>query len=504
MPIINISVKNKIAQSENNEFIVCNNSDYELLFDFDNEWEKYESKTATVTLSDGTYIAVLFEGNICKLPPLPNTTFCMIGVCATKQLENATMSISTSVSTVVNCFETQLDDEGNALPPDHDIYLQILAKLNSLEISGGGGTNVTVNGEVQTTWNADTKLDRITDVKGANWVYCINSAGQDVHRKVATNDSNIGSGVVPCYLANTASNYGVTDKGYSIATSEPINDYHATPKKYVDDGLSGKVDKLEPLSTAAVYTQETNGTIGLKRYSFGNYNPDGVLAQYEKPNKPYNEPVGVLKSGTPTTDWECTPKKYVDDNFVGKIEKTSKVLVYTNDNNDTDATTHYLANSTSYYQPYNIPMIYGASGGGSAPSNGYLITNTPKNDYHCANKTYVDEKFSSVSGGSGIEYFDWYTGSDNNPNLNDYNILSILIYVENMDTAGINNYVLPYCETSFEQLFQHLIYAWGLVQVSYRVENLNNQIEIEIYSPDNSVDTSILDCQVIGIYAIKK
>ena len=77
-------------------------------------------------------------------------------------------------------------------------------------------------------------------------------------------------------------------------------------------------------------------------------------------------------------------------NKVDKVEKGSKVLVYTNDDNSGQTTTHYLGNTNANYAPYNIPMIYGATGGGSAPV-GYLITNTPAKDYHCANKKFVME-----------------------------------------------------------------------------------------------------------------
>jgi hypothetical protein len=60
-------------------------------------------------------------------------------------------------------------------------------------------------------------------------------------------------------------------------------------------------------------------------------------------------------------------------------------LVYTNDK----ARKHYLASNIYDYKAYNVPMIYGATGG-ELQVGGYLLTNTPNNPYHCANKKYVD------------------------------------------------------------------------------------------------------------------
>ena len=47
MPNISITVKNKVARADR-VIIVCDNSDYTAVFDFDDEWSAYDTKTARV------------------------------------------------------------------------------------------------------------------------------------------------------------------------------------------------------------------------------------------------------------------------------------------------------------------------------------------------------------------------------------------------------------------------------------------------------------------------
>lgn len=46
MPDINISVQNKIAVQTNKTEYICDNSDFIIKFNFDAEWDAYDSKTA--------------------------------------------------------------------------------------------------------------------------------------------------------------------------------------------------------------------------------------------------------------------------------------------------------------------------------------------------------------------------------------------------------------------------------------------------------------------------
>ena len=81
MPIINITVREKIAHTIGNPHIVCGNSDYVVHFDFDAEWDAYETKTARF-IWGGKYTDVLFEGTECPVPVIMDAYGVLVGVYA--------------------------------------------------------------------------------------------------------------------------------------------------------------------------------------------------------------------------------------------------------------------------------------------------------------------------------------------------------------------------------------------------------------------------------------
>lgn len=80
MPVINISVENKIAEADGTLY-VCDNSDFVAKFAFDAEWEAYENKTARFCYNN-SYVDVVFTGNECPVPIISGTYFFNIGVYA--------------------------------------------------------------------------------------------------------------------------------------------------------------------------------------------------------------------------------------------------------------------------------------------------------------------------------------------------------------------------------------------------------------------------------------
>ena len=98
------------------------------------------------------------------------------------------------------------------------------------------------------------------------------------------------------------------------------------------------------------------------------------------------------------------------DTKVDKVDTLTgtKVLIYTTDydgSTPSASTTnvHYLGNTENNFRPYAIAMVYGTTAGRTAPS-GNLITGTPVNSYHCANKAYVDSKIATAHIGEAIEH----------------------------------------------------------------------------------------------------
>lgn len=81
MPNINITVREKIAHTISDTCIVCGNSDYVAVFDFDAEWDAYETKTARF-IWGGTFTDVPFTGNECPVPVILDAVSVLVGVYA--------------------------------------------------------------------------------------------------------------------------------------------------------------------------------------------------------------------------------------------------------------------------------------------------------------------------------------------------------------------------------------------------------------------------------------
>lgn len=70
-PIV-IKVTDKVPELVSGpDYVVCDNSDYTVVWQLDEEWAQFESRTMQVNYKDDTYERVLFTGNTCALPALP-------------------------------------------------------------------------------------------------------------------------------------------------------------------------------------------------------------------------------------------------------------------------------------------------------------------------------------------------------------------------------------------------------------------------------------------------
>lgn len=79
---IEIIIREKIARTvDKHAFAVCGNSDYTVKFDFDSEWDSYETKTARFKYN-GSYTDVPFSGDTCPMPVITNAYRVEIGVYA--------------------------------------------------------------------------------------------------------------------------------------------------------------------------------------------------------------------------------------------------------------------------------------------------------------------------------------------------------------------------------------------------------------------------------------
>lgn len=122
MPEINIKVRDKCAEGEG--VVICNNSDYTVHWDLDEEWTPYDTKTMRVNLADGTYQDVVFTGNTATLPVLTASGWVSVGLHAG--------DIHTSRAARLLALSSVLTPGGSPAAPAEDVYAQIMAKLNEL------------------------------------------------------------------------------------------------------------------------------------------------------------------------------------------------------------------------------------------------------------------------------------------------------------------------------------------------------------------------------------
>ena len=122
MPEIKIKVRDKCAEGEG--VIICNNSDYTVVWDLDSEWEPYSTRTMRVNLADGTYQDVVFTGDNAALPVLTASGWVSVGLYAG--------DIHTSRAARLLALSSALTPGGSPAAPAEDVYAQIMAKLNEL------------------------------------------------------------------------------------------------------------------------------------------------------------------------------------------------------------------------------------------------------------------------------------------------------------------------------------------------------------------------------------
>jgi hypothetical protein len=122
MKNIKIQVSNKIASLVNDdEFLVCGNSDYTVTFEFDEGWENYVVKTALFVFGNEA-VAKVFEGDTCEGVAIEGATKCGIGCFAG--------DLRTTTPAFVNCLASVRDLGGVPNDPEPEVYDQIVELLN--------------------------------------------------------------------------------------------------------------------------------------------------------------------------------------------------------------------------------------------------------------------------------------------------------------------------------------------------------------------------------------
>lgn len=122
--VIEITIRNKVSRIASSPIIVGKNKDYIVRFNFDEDWDKYDTKTARFS-QDDEYQDIIFAGNECSMPALDGGKVVEVGVYAG--------DISTTTPAYLKVQKSIIDDDGVPADPQPDVYAQIMERLNELE-----------------------------------------------------------------------------------------------------------------------------------------------------------------------------------------------------------------------------------------------------------------------------------------------------------------------------------------------------------------------------------
>lgn len=124
--IINITIRNKIATAPRDALYICGNSDFAVIFDFDDEWNQFDVKTARF-IYNGKHTDVVFQGNQCKIPIISGTHNIKVGVFAG--------DLSTTTPAHIGAKKSILCESGSPAAPSDDVYNQIMVVLQNAGIT---------------------------------------------------------------------------------------------------------------------------------------------------------------------------------------------------------------------------------------------------------------------------------------------------------------------------------------------------------------------------------
>lgn len=122
MPEIKIKVRDKCAEGEG--VVICNNSDYAVVWDLDEEWTPYDAKTMRVNLADGTYQDVVFTGDTATLPVLTASGWVSVGLYAG--------DIHTSRASRLLALSSVRSASGAPASPTPDVYDQLMELIKGM------------------------------------------------------------------------------------------------------------------------------------------------------------------------------------------------------------------------------------------------------------------------------------------------------------------------------------------------------------------------------------
>ena len=129
---IHITVRSRVPTITEGEEVISHNSDYEIEFEFDEEWQS-AYKTVYFVCEDGSYQAVVISGNMCAVPMLDGEhRRIFVGVQAGAAEKPSVLK--TTRPCCLKVADSIADLLGQPIPdPTPDVYQQIIAILEDIK-----------------------------------------------------------------------------------------------------------------------------------------------------------------------------------------------------------------------------------------------------------------------------------------------------------------------------------------------------------------------------------
>ena len=270
-PIV-IKVTDKVPELVSGpEYVVCNNSDYTVVWQLDEEWAQFEHRTMQVNYKDGTYERVLFTGDSCALPALPVPGPVHVGLFAgdihtTRPARLLAVRSATTDSgeerdpmpdgytQAIEALDGKLDknqgaenagkalvvgDDGNVVPgeapggsslpvasPTQLGGVKPVAKTDDMTknvgVDGDGGLYTEPGAWYVTVTQASSDSAMATADKTAAEVYAAYQAGYAVYARVRPANTIVGFYVLPLVACVPNGNGGAAALGFSVAGQQSL------------------------------------------------------------------------------------------------------------------------------------------------------------------------------------------------------------------------------------------------------------------------------------------
>ena len=276
MKTLNVNVSDKVASYRQRDgVIVCGNSDYQIKFVFDSDWDDNPKKTARF-IWNGQYVDVDFEGDVCRVPIIHNTTAVSIGVYSGE--------LSTTTPAVIECKKSILCPDVEASAEMRKEYADA-AELSAKRAEEAAERAEAIGGvaEVETIKYTDSD-GLVTIPKGAKRVTVTGTcsgymSGGNVYFVLVDSNRNIISNTRigmdhDTDVFDVFAQLDIPDNASHIGTAISTEDFSEVECGYTcslnvefaisvrgDDGFSPTIDVIEQKKTLTY--KQTNGLMAI-------------------------------------------------------------------------------------------------------------------------------------------------------------------------------------------------------------------------------------------------